>query len=323
MTQQTLLSISQLRIGIRSSGGQLYPAVDGIDLSIEAGEILGLVGESGCGKSLTALAIDGLLEEPAVQCGGSIVFNGRDLASLKEKERRELYGRDIGMIFQEPMTSLNPLMRIGDQVGESLKLHSILKKQALEQQVEEALAAVRLEEPKALMRKYPHELSGGMRQRVVIASAAICQPKLLIADEPTTALDILTQEQVILLLQKIHADYGTAILFISHDLKLVSRICSRIAVMYAGKIVETGQTADVMEHPAHPYTKALIASVPSREMKGKQIECIGGRVPTVTDPKPPCPFAPRCPGAKELCFARQPSFVNRADGHTLSCNFPL
>ncbi len=323
MTHETLLSITNLNISIRSSRGRLYPAVDGIDLAIAAGEILGLVGESGCGKSLTALAIDGLLEEPVVQCGGSIVFDGKELTKLQEKERLEIYGRDIGMVFQEPMTSLNPLMRIGQQVAESLKLHSVLKKKALDEQVAEALAAVKLENPRSLMRQYPHELSGGMRQRVMIAAATICQPKLLIADEPTTALDMLTQKQVVALLKKINTDYGSAILFISHDLKLVSQTCDRIAVMFAGKIVETGRTADVMEHPAHPYTKALIASVPSKAMKGKELECIGGRVPTVTEAKPPCPFASRCSFAKEDCFAHPPAFVERPDGHTLSCNFPL
>ncbi len=323
MTRETLLSISKLRICIQSSSGRLYPAVDGIDLTIQRGEILALVGESGCGKSLSALAIDGLLEEPVVQTEGSIIFDGKDIAQLKEKERLEIYGRDIGMVFQEPMTSLNPLMRIGEQVGESLKLHSVLKKKALDKQVAEALAAVKLENPRSLIRQYPHELSGGMRQRVMIAAATICQPKLLIADEPTTALDMLTQKQVVALLKKINTDYGSAILFISHDLKLVSQICDRIAVMYAGKIVETGRTADVMEHPAHPYTKALIASVPSKAMKGKELECIGGRVPTVTEAKPPCPFASRCSFAKEDCFAHPPAFVERPDGHTLSCNFPL
>ena len=240
MAGQELLFIENLSVCIKASGGRLYPAVDGISMNIGEGEILGLVGESGCGKSLTALSIGGLLDGATVQCGGRILFCGKDLASLTEKDRLEIYGRDIGMVFQEPMTSLNPLMRVGEQVGEALRLHSVLGREALDNQVERALAAVNLENPRALMRKYPHELSGGMRQRVMIASATICNPKLLIADEPTTALDVLTQEQVIGLLKKINADYGTAILFISHDLNQVARLCGRIAVMYAGKIVESG-----------------------------------------------------------------------------------
>ncbi len=323
MQEAALLSIKDLLICIESQDGRRYPAVDGISLDIRKGEILALVGESGCGKSLTALAVEGLLDGAAMQCGGSITFDGRELDSLTEKERLTIYGRDIGMVFQEPMTSLDPLMKIGEQVGESLQLHSVLGKQALEKLVEEALAAVNLEEPRRLMQQYPHELSGGMRQRVMIASATICRPKLLIADEPTTALDALTQEQVISLLKKINADYGTAILFISHDLTLVSQICDRIAVMYAGKIVEQGDTKDVLRSPVHPYTSALLASVPSRKMKGRPLDCIGGRVPTVTEEKPPCPFAPRCPKAQATCLERPPLTTELPGGHTACCNFPL
>lgn len=323
MASRELLSIENLRVCIQSSGGRLYPAVDGISLCMGKGEILGLVGESGCGKSLTALAIDGLLDGATVQCGGKIMFDGKDLAKLTEKDRLEIYGRDIGMVFQEPMTSLNPLMRIGEQVGEALRIHSVLGREAFDRQVEIALAAVNLENPRALMRKYPHELSGGMRQRVMIASAAICHPKLLIADEPTTALDVLTQEQVIGLLKKINAEYGTAILFISHDLNLVSRLCEKIAVMYAGKIVESGSTGNVTGNPSHPYTKALLEAVPSRDKKGDPLDCIGGRVPAVTEPKPPCPFAPRCSRAQGKCFDGASAVTELADGHSVACNFPL
>ncbi len=323
MPNQKLLSVKDLRICIRGLGNRLYPAVDGASFDIRDGEILALVGESGCGKSLTALAIDGLLDESAIYCGGSISFCGKELPGLTEKEKRSIYGKDIGMVFQEPMTSLDPLMRIGEQVGESLLLHGNASKEKRKKLVRSALESVKLENPDELMSKYPHELSGGMRQRVMIASACICRPRLLIADEPTTALDMLTQEEVVKLLKSINADSGTAILFISHDLKLVSRISSRIAVMYAGKIVETGCTEVITEKPAHPYTSALLGSLPSRNMKGKPLDCIGGRVPTVTEPKPPCPFAPRCPRAQGKCFDRAPKLMTLDAGHTVSCNFPF
>ena len=323
MANQKLLSVTDLQICIHGPAGRLYPAVDGVSFDMLEGEILALVGESGCGKSLTALAIDGLLDDDTVQSGGSISFCGKELSRLTEREKNTIYGKDIGMVFQEPMTSLDPLMRIGKQVGESLQLHRKINRKERDKLVEETLASVKLENTKELMQKYPHELSGGMRQRVMIASASILRPRLLIADEPTTALDLLTQEEVVKLLKAINADSGTAILFISHDLKLVSQISDRTAVMYAGKIVEIGHTDTIIRNPAHPYTRALLDSVPSRKMKGRPLGCISGRVPTVTEPKPPCPFAPRCPLAKAECFDRAPQVMERGEGHRVCCNFPI
>ncbi|MBQ9539098.1 MAG: ABC transporter ATP-binding protein, partial [Treponema sp.] len=325
--KEALLSIKKLKICVKAPDGILYPAVDGINLDITAGEIHSLVGESGCGKSLTALATGGLLDDGVCQSEGEILFRGKDLCKLKEAEKLKIYGRDIGMVFQEPMTSLDPLMKIGGQVGESLKLHgdkkNKLSKDEIERLVESSLKDVCLDDARQIMEKYPHELSGGMRQRVMIASAMICSPALLIADEPTTALDILTQKQVISLLKNINSANGTAILFISHDIKLVSKISDRISVMYAGKIVEQGKTDDVLNSPAHPYTKALMASVPTRGMKGRPLDCIAGRVPAVTEPKPPCPFAPRCPMATAVCMEKAPQKIENANGHIVFCSFPL
>ena len=321
MAGNALLSISNLRICIRSASGRLYPAVDGIDLSVQQGEILGLVGESGCGKSLTALAVDGLLEEPVVHDGGSISFDGKDLLNLKEKERRELYGRDIGMVFQEPMTALDPLMRIGEQVGESLKLHSVLGKEALERQVEAALAAVKLEDPKSLMKRYPHELSGGMRQRVMIACATICQPKLLIADEPTTALDMLTQEQVIALLRRIHRDYGSAILFISHDLSVVEHISDAVGVMYLGNMVEYAETEKIYSNPLNPYTKALFSAIPIPDPTVKMNRIVlEGSIPSPANPPKGCPFHTRCAKCMAQCKEVTPEQKEIEPGHYVVCH---
>ncbi len=240
----------------------LHTVVDDISFSIKEGEILGIVGESGSGKSMTALAAMGLLSKDAQILGGDIRFDGHDILSMTEETQSEIRGNDISMIFQEPMTSLNPVMKIGAQVGETLKLHTALNKEEIHKRVVDALADVGLPDPEALCHKYPHELSGGMRQRVMIAQAMICEPKLLIADEPTTALDVLVQQQILDLLLDLHHRKNVAILFISHDLNVIKKLCDNVLVMYEGKIVERGEVRRVLEHPEHEYTKTLMASFP-------------------------------------------------------------
>lgn len=317
----SLLQVKNLCVSVPSDNA-MRTAVDGISFCIEKGEILGLVGESGCGKSVTALSLQGLLAEGLTATGG-ILFNGKDLQSLPLKERRRIYGRDISMIFQEPMTSLDPLMKVGAQVGESLAIHTDMSKSQIRERTKEVLSAVGLQNVTELMELYPHELSGGMRQRVMIAAAAVSRPKLLIADEPTTALDVKTQGQVIELLKKINRIYGTAILFISHDLHLVQSLCTKAVVMYAGRIVESAAINELLSAPRHPYTQGLLDSIPTKEKKGTRLACIAGRVPSVSEAKYPCPFAPRCSFAQSVCFTQRPEMRDLAFNHFAACHFPL
>lgn len=258
---EALFDVSHLTIGFEENG-KINKVVNDISFSIAPGEILGVVGESGSGKSMTALAAMGLLPPQAHVLNGNISFEGRDILNLDKKERSFLSGNKMSMIFQEPMTSLNPVMKIGAQVGESLKLHTKLSREEIRGRVIRALADVGLSDPESLWGKYPHELSGGMRQRVMIAQAMICSPGLLIADEPTTALDVIVQGQILKLLKKLHKDRGISILFISHDLNVIREICQNVIVMYNGMIVERGRVEDVLVHPQHEYTKTLVASIP-------------------------------------------------------------
>lgn len=257
----TLFDVSHLTIGFEDNG-EMHKVVDDISFSIAQGEILGVVGESGSGKSMTALAAMGLLPPQARVLSGNVAFEGRSILNLDKNERSLLSGNKMSMIFQEPMTSLNPVMKIGAQVGESLKLHTKMGRDEIRQNVIRALTDVGLSDPEGLLNKYPHELSGGMRQRVMIAQAMICSPKLLIADEPTTALDVIVQGQILKLLKKLHKERGVSILFISHDLNVIRELCQNVIVMYNGVIVERGRVEDVLKHPQHEYTKTLVASIP-------------------------------------------------------------
>ena len=245
-------------------GGETPEVVRDISFCLQDGEILGIVGESGSGKTMTALTIAGLLKEQAVLDSGSIYLDDTDLLKLSAREMREIQGRDISMIFQEPMTALNPTMKIGRQVEEALVLHTKLSKEERRQKAVRALQDVELEDPEALYGKYPHELSGGMRQRVMIAAAIVCRPRVLIADEPTTALDVGTQDSILKLLKKLNQKYHMGILFISHNLRVVNELCSRVLVMKDGVIVEEGAAGDIFEHPGTPYTKELVAAIPGR-----------------------------------------------------------
>lgn len=249
-----------------------------VSFSLEQGEILGIVGESGSGKTMTALTVAGLLKSHADIRSGEILMDGRDLLKLDPKEWREVKGKEISMIFQEPMTALNPTMKIGKQVEEALKLHTDLSKKERREKAYQALADVELSNPEEVYEKYPHELSGGMRQRVMIASAVILRPKLLIADEPTTALDVYTQEQILSLLRKLNRKYNMGILFISHNLRVVKELCSRVLVMKEGKIIETGTAEDVFQNPKEDYTKELVAAIPTRTKQNRYQELIMGKV---------------------------------------------
>jgi peptide/nickel transport system ATP-binding protein len=319
-----LLRVENLSIAI-SRGKKTFTAIDGISFSLREGEILGIVGESGCGKSLTALSIPGLLPSAAKVASGSISFDGQDLRSISEQEYCLIRGKEIAMVFQEPSLSLNPLMRIGRQIEETLELHGSKDKEINRKRVLEIMENLGLREPEKLIRSYPHQLSGGMCQRVMIALAMIGNPRLLIADEPTTALDLTTQAQILDLMKELNHKWGNAILFISHDLGVIKRLCHRVLVMYAGKIAESGTVEDVFDNPLHEYTKSLIGSIPSREKKGLPLANIPGRVPSVEERLPGCPFAPRCGKARESCrtaFPAEKVFSGKQDGcavHQVYC----
>jgi oligopeptide/dipeptide ABC transporter ATP-binding protein len=296
-----LLDVRDLRTYFHVMDGTVK-AVDGVDFSIRRGSTLGLVGESGCGKSVTAHTIMRLIETPPGEIvGGEIWFDGRDLLSLSQEDMREVRGDDIAMIFQEPMTSLNPVFTVGDQIAEAVILHQHLNKKDAHDRAVEALKLVGLSAPERRAKQYPHELSGGMRQRVMIAMALSCNPKLLIADEPTTALDVTIQAQILELIKELQERTGTALLLITHDLGVVAESVEEIAVMYAGRVVETGRAEEVLLSPKHPYTQGLLNSIPSEQKRGKALSAIRGVVPNPFRMPPGCKFQPRCPYAWDRC----------------------
>ena len=334
-TPQPILEVKNLSIGIhrpvkgkKMRGGSdsiLLSSVEDISFDIYPGEILGIVGESGSGKSLTALSITGLLGDNKEITGGSILLQSnesghtcRDLTTLGEDEFRFIRGKDISMIFQEPFSSLNPLMKIGAQIEETLELHREKDRAGNKKRVIELMEKLKLPEPEKLINTYPHRLSGGMCQRVMIALALICRPRLLIADEPTTALDNSTQDQIISLLNEINRDFGTSILFISHDLSLVKKLCRRVIVMYSGRFLEIGDTEEIFNNPAHEYTRCLIDSIPKRTNRGKPLKVITGRIPSLEEGRPPgCPFHPRCAKAGPECKTDfPPAKVVKATGNS-------
>ena len=285
-------------------------AVDDVTFSVDEGEILAIVGESGSGKSVTSLSIMGLLAEPGHVAGGSMEFDGKDLTTLSEKEYREMRGNDMAMIFQEPMTSLNPVYRIGDQIVEAIRTHEkISKKEALTRAID-LLRKVGIPSPEARVRDYPHQMSGGMRQRVMIAIAFACDPQLLIADEPTTALDVTIQHQILKQMRSLQEEYGTSIIFITHDLGVVAELCDRVVVLYGGLVMEEAEINDLFENPLHPYTMGLLASIPGlTKDKSERLQSIPGSPPDMTKPPKGCPFASRCQFARNICAAECPPFV--------------
>ena len=323
MASDPLLSVADIVVDFKTRHGPAR-VLDHVTLEVRSGEILGIVGESGCGKSMTALSIMGLVPDPPGKVtSGSIKLAGTELIGMEQEGLRRIRGKDIGMIFQEPMTSLNPVFPVGEQIAESVRLHENASPKAAADRAVEMLRAVEIPEAEARAKAYPHQLSGGMRQRVMIAMALACGPKVLIADEPTTALDATVQAQIFDLLQDLQKDTGTAIILITHDMGAIAELADRVAVMYAGRVVETGEVADVLSRPRHPYTKGLIACVPHLEEKPgpvrqKLLE-IPGVVPALTQLGAGCAFAPRCGEVLAKCRDQRPRLAEAGAGQSVAC----
>ena len=299
-----------------------FKAVDGMSLTLDAGEVVGVVGESGSGKSVTALALMGLIDEPGRVRAQRLAFDGRDLQTMPLKERRRLLGKDIAMIFQDPMTSLNPCFTVAFQLMETLKIHAGGSTRELRARALELLRAVEIPDPERRLDAYPHQLSGGMSQRVMVAMAIACNPRLLIADEPTTALDVTIQAQMLALLLKLQRERGMALLLITHDLGVVAEIAQRVLVMYAGQLVETAHVPRIFDAPRHPYTEALLSALPEHNIGKRRLNSMGGVVPGAYDRPAGCLLAPRCPYVQARCRAEQPPLVGDA-GAQARCFYPL
>ncbi|MBF4501597.1 ABC transporter ATP-binding protein [Savagea sp. SN6] len=314
-----VLEVNDLQTHFYSDAG-VVRAVDGVSFSIKKGETLGIVGESGSGKSVTSLSIMRLLRDtPGKIAGGEIVYNGRNLVEAKESEMRKIRGNEIAMIFQEPMTSLNPVFKIGRQIEEAILLHTKCTKQQARERAIEMLTAVGISRPDKVVDSFPHQLSGGMRQRVMIAMAMSCDPQLLIADEPTTALDVTIQAQILELMKKLTVDFETSILLITHDLGVVAEMCDRVVVMYAGRAVEESDVYTIFENPKHPYTQGLLASTLTLGEKVERLQSIPGNVPIPSKMPEGCKFAPRCPHAMERCWAEEPTYDAYSENHHVRC----
>ena len=320
---QIELDVRNLKVSFSTPQGN-FLAVNGINFQLHSGETLALVGESGCGKTVSALSILRLLPEPPAKItSGEIIFAGRDLLSLNAKQMREIRGKKIAMIFQDPMTSLNPVLTVGEQLIETLLRHKSLNKKEVLKISAQLLGKVELPSPEDKLKQYPHQLSGGMRQRVMIAMALACEPKILIADEPTTALDVLIQAQILELLENLKKETGMSMLLITHDLGVVTEIAERVMVMYAGEVVETGATKDLLDSPHHPYTKGLISSRPhlgSTREKGQRLTEISGSVPTPHQRPTGCAFHPRCDWSTEQCKTKKPLLQNTNQNRQFRCH---
>jgi len=315
-----VLELRGLEVSLFTRAGVLK-AVDGMSLAVNAGETVAIVGESGCGKSLTALAIMGLLPDPPARIvGGQVLFQGRDLVARSDREMQQVRGREISMIFQDPMTSLNPVVTVGDQLVEAVRRHNALpRRQALERALE-LLRLVRIPDPKRRLADYPHQLSGGMSQRVMIAMAIACQPKVLIADEPTTALDVTIQAQILELMKELQASTGMGLIIITHDLGVVAETADRVVVMYAGRKIEEAPVEALFERPLHPYTRGLIdATASATRQRGGRLAEIAGSVPSLSELPPGCAFANRCPDAFERCRAERPRLIEPLPHRLAGC----
>jgi len=314
-----LLEIKKLNIGFKTKKGKIFNVLNDVSFSMNQGEVLGLVGESGCGKTITSLSIMQLLPPLAVITSGEIWFSGNNLFEYSQKRMIGIRGKDIGMIFQEPMTSLNPVYRIGDQIAEMIMLHQPLSQKKIYDMVIEKIKLVAMPYPEEVKNQYPHELSGGMRQRVMIAMAMACNPRLLIADEPTTALDVTIQAQILDLMKNLKNELNSAILLITHDLGVIAEMCDSVAVMYAGCVVEKADVDELFSHPKHPYTIGLMQSLPSLNEQKKRLNMIPGNVPTPQDFPYGCRFAPRCKYAQKQCFEEVPPLLQIKLKHSVSC----
>lgn len=314
-----LLTIRELTLEFRSLRG-VVKALDGVNLTVREGEILGLVGESGCGKTVTGLSVLGLLPGQQARTGGEILFEGDDLLAEGDAELREIRGRKISMVFQDPLASLNPVFTVGEQISRVIREHRNVAKSEAEDLTRDALAATGLPTNKSLLRSYPHQLSGGMRQRVCMAMAISCGSRLLIADEPTTALDVTIQAQILRLLLRLRDEHDLAQILITHNVAVAAQACDRVAVMYAGTVVEQGPTTSIMKHPTHPYTIALYQCLPHGK-RADELRTIPGTVPDLIDPPTGCRFHPRCDHAMDVCATTKPLPTAVADAHWAACHY--
>jgi oligopeptide/dipeptide ABC transporter ATP-binding protein len=312
-----LLEVRDLQTHFKTRAG-VVRAVDGVSFAVPAGASVGIVGESGSGKSVTSLSIMRLISSPGFIAGGQILFQGRNLAALSEREVQAIRGRDLALVFQDPMSALNPVYTVGKQVAESLRAHQKLTRQAALDRAVELLSMVGIPAPERRVHEYPHKLSGGMRQRVTIAMALANEPSLLILDEPTTALDVTIQAQILDLVRDLRRRVNTAVLLISHDIGVVAEICEEVVVMYGGRVMERGSVEQVTKNPRHPYTVGLLNSIPRPEMKGRKLSTIGGTVPNPLRMPPGCPFQPRCPKAMDICSSK-PELSEAGDGRQIAC----
>ena len=318
-TNNNILEIKNLHTYFYTDSG-VIKSVDGVDIELREGTTLGIVGESGSGKSVTALSVMGLLMGTTGKVAeGEILFEGSDLTKLDDEERRKMRGEKISMIFQEPMTSLNPVMKIGDQITECILMHNNISKQEAWDKAVEMLKLTGVPRVERMMKEYPFQLSGGQRQRVMIAMALVCKPKILIADEPTTALDVTIQAQILDLMENLKQKTGTSILFITHDLGVVAEVCDDVVVMYSGRVVEKGDVRSIFASPSHPYTKGLLASIPKLGECAEELESIPGNVPNPKYMPQGCKFAPRCSCAFDKCREEEPGFYDVGEGHMSRC----
>ena len=315
-----VLEVQGLKTHFHTRAG-VVKAVDGVSFTLERGEIMGLVGESGSGKTVTGFSLLGLVDPPGRIVEGSVRLNGTELVGLSDRDLRKRRGKEISMVFQDPIATLNPMFTVGQQMRMAMEAHSSISASAAAARSEELLAMVGISSPRARLRAYPHEFSGGMRQRVAIAIALLHRPSVIVADEPTTALDVSIQAQILATMRSLAAETGTALIWISHDLAVVSSLASRLAVMYAGRVVEEGPTAAILRGPRHPYTAGLIASLPAMAEPGAPLTQIPGTTPSLLSLPPGCPFAPRCPRATEVC-ASEP-LLERDGSRAVACFHPV